>query len=237
MAETTILLTGKGTDLSFDFSEPLQGDYKIALQSLSTYYSWSNITDKNNSLVYEKDGDEKTIIIPEGAYDVKDLALFIRDKLKSLGDEDAFRLGASFNTGKAVLDIKEGYTVDMIKSSIGLILGFTEKMRYIGPVIQNSDEKIDITSVNEVLVHCNIVEGILAAYDGKLSKRTVLTSFYPDVAPGYKINIDRTKLFYTPVRKNLIQDIRVWLTDQDYQPINNYDEKLTIKLHIKSYNK
>ena len=63
----------------------------------------------------------------------------------------------------------------------------------------------------------------------------MLASFYPDVAPGYKVNIEPRQLFYSPVNTPLIKEVAVWLTNQDYELIDNDDEILSVKLHIKPY--
>ena len=234
MDETTILLSGAGVEISADFDTPLYEKYKIALQSLSTFYSWPNVDSSNNKLVYRRARNEKTITFPEGAYEIKDLSEYIRNRLKVNGDDEAFRLGASFNTLKAYIDIlKDGYTVDMDKSTIKSILGWNGGVLH-GVGTYSSDEKVNITNINEILVHCDVCDGIWAMYNGKISKQTVLTSFYPDVNPGDKIRFDRNKLFYSPKKSDKVSSIKVWLTDQDYKPINNGTEKLTVKLHVKS---
>lgn len=232
---TTILLNGKGVNLEHYFDNPLSGNMELALQSLSMYYSWPNITDANNKLVYISGGTLKTVIIPEGAYGMTDLARIIKNELHRLGDEGAFKLGANYNTLKAVIDVvKEGYVVKMGDSSIRSILGW--KIGDLDKGTHISDDKVNITSVNEILVHCSAIEGIYAPDNttNKLSQSTVLTSFYPNVAPGYKFNLEKTKLFYQKVNVNPLQWIRVWLTDQNYNPIDNKDEQLTIKIHLRS---
>ena len=65
-----------------------------------------------------------------------------------------------------------------------------------------SPDKVYITHVNTVLVHCNIAQGSYSVdADGTLSSRTVLGYF-----PGYKINIEPWQLFYLPVNTPLMED-------------------------------
>ena len=96
--EATISLKGTGTRLKTELSTPLQGDYKIALQNLSTYYSWPNITRDNNELKYTIGGVQKTITSPKGAYGIEDIALIVGTELERKGDDNAFLLGANPNT-------------------------------------------------------------------------------------------------------------------------------------------
>lgn len=233
---TSILLSGKKTDLSFELTPPLPGKHEMALQSLSMYYSWPNITDNNNELVYHViDGDiTKTIIFPKGTYDLGSLSTFIRLKLKEHGDEDAFQLGANENTLKVVFDIMDGYAVKIGDSSIKTVLGW--KSGVLNKGVHTSTEKVNITDILEILVHCNVINGIYTPHadnSTKLSKQTVLASFSPNVAPGYKIIIEPNKLFYSPINTDVLKEIRVWLTDQDYNPIDNLSEILTVKIHIR----
>ena len=233
--ENTLILSGVGTSLKSELDVPISGDYQIALQGLSTYYSWPNITATNNVLKYTIGGTQKSITFPPGAYDMKAMASFITSELKRKGDGTAFRLGANTNTLKAVIDVNlADCVVNIGDSTIKSILGWTT-----GDLAQGthtSPNKVNISNVNEVLVHCNIAKGVYTAESsGRLSRQTVLASFYPDVAPGYKVNIEPRQLFYSPVNTPLIKEVAVWLTNQDYELIDNDDEILSVKLHIKPY--
>ena len=104
--ETTISLKGTGTRIKTELDPPLLGDYKIALQNLSTYYSWSNITSDNIELKYTKGDVQKTITVPKGAYGIKDIALFEGAELERKGDDKASLLGGNSNTLKVHIDVK-----------------------------------------------------------------------------------------------------------------------------------
>ena len=126
----TIILTEKGTKISRALIEPLLGDLEMAVRKVTTYYSWPNITSKNNELIYSNPaGAEKTITFPPGAYEIEDLAGYIRVKLKENGDEGAFELGSNMNTLKSALSIKTGYKVHITHSSIASVLGFVPPMQ------------------------------------------------------------------------------------------------------------
>lgn len=68
MDEKTIILSGIGTSLKAELNDPIKGEYKIALQALSTYYSWPNIDATNNELKYTIGVVQNTITFPPGAY-------------------------------------------------------------------------------------------------------------------------------------------------------------------------
>ena len=103
--ENTLIISGAGASLKKELDVPIAGDYQIALQGLSTYYSWPNITATNNVLKYTVGGTQKSITFPPAAYDMKAMASFITSELRHKGDDKAFRLGANTNTLKAVIDV------------------------------------------------------------------------------------------------------------------------------------
>ena len=239
--DTLILLQGKGTDLKYDFAIPIHiKNLKLAFYTLSTYYSWANIRDKNNKLAYSRGGRKKVITIPKGAYDFTDIASYIAKNLKNNGDEDAFEISANNNTLHSVITIKKG-KIHLAESSIKTVLGFTTD-RELAAGTHNSDKEVSITSINRVLINCDIVNGAYqptfagsgSSQGSRLVQQNVIGSFYPSVEPGYKINIEKLKLFYTDVLDETVKSIRVWLTDQDGNPIDNGSEYLGIELHLKN---
>jgi len=61
----------------------------------------------------------------------------------------------------------------------------------------------------------------------------VIYSFFPNVAPGYKIVRNVENPIYLPVNKTQINNITVWLTDQSYNPLNFRGETITIRFHLR----
>ena len=121
----------------------------------------------------------KSVTFPPGAYDMKAMACFIITELRHKGYDKAFRLGANTNTSKAVIDVNIANCVVKIgDSTIKSILGWTT-----GDLAQGthmSPDKVNITNVDTVLVHCNIAQGAYSVdANGMLSSRTVLGYFSP----------------------------------------------------------
>lgn len=240
MDNISLKLKGNGAKLDLILPTPIlndDGKYQVALKSLSTWYAWPNITSKNNELKYTIGGVEKSIVFPPGAYLIKDIAIIIKTELKRKGDEDAFWLGASQNTLKSKIKVVEANCIVNIgDSSIKNILGWPG-----GPSTNDlpqgehtSSNVLDISSVNEIMVHSNITRGTYTTNaKGELLRQSVLASFYPKVPPGYKIIFEPRQLEYTTLNTNLIQNIRVWLTDQDYNILDNGKERLSINLQLK----
>ena len=57
-------------------------------------------------------------------------------------------------------------------------------------------------------------------------QQPVLYSFFPNVPPGYKIIESPIFPIYLPISQNHIENIRVWITDQDGNEVNLRGETL-----------
>jgi hypothetical protein len=84
--------------------------------------------------------------------------------------------------------------------------------------------------INSILVNTDIISG--SYVNG--SQCPVIYSFYPNVSPGYKI-VERPNpsLIYYPVNITNISNIRLWLTDQDNNPIDVRGERVTARIVIR----
>src|ERR1051325_8100320 len=89
---------------------------------------------------------------------------------------------------------------------------------------------VDIMKINSILVNVDITSG--SYVNG--SQCPIIYSFYPNVSPGYKI-VERPNpsLIYYPVNITDISNIRLWLTDQDNNPIDVRGERVTARIVIR----
>ena len=69
-----------------------------------------------------------------------------------------------------------------------------------------------------------------------LSKTGIIIpyGFFPNAPPGYNIIESLGSQKYLPILQNYVDNIRVWLTDQDGNEVNLRGETLIIWLIIKS---
>ena len=84
--------------------------------------------------------------------------------------------------------------------------------------------------VNSILVNINIIMG---SY-GNGSASPTMYSFYPNVAPGYKI-VERPNpsLIYYPLSRHDISRMRVSLTEQHGNLVDLRGETITIRIYIR----
>ncbi len=228
-----VILTGKGTKLDTRFIPPLDFrsscSYEIALASLETYYSFPNISSSNCHLKITLYTQTLDINLHTGCYELLDISKEIqRLVILAGGKKSDFELEPNMNTFQSIMTLGEGVTVDFTgENSLRSILGFEAKVYTNKRNV--SKYTVNIMRINSILLHCNIITG--SYLNG--SEEPVLFSFFPEALPAEKIIIHPSQLIYLPVSMNQIHSLSCWLTDQDCKKIDNRDEILTVKLHIR----
>ena len=111
----------------------------MVLVNVETYCSFPNLSDESNVFRYSpgfiEDGSTRQtqwveVQIPEGSYDLIDIAETIKIVLKRNGDnDDAVKISANTNTLKSVLEIESDFQVDFrARNSISSVLGFRNQV-------------------------------------------------------------------------------------------------------------
>lgn len=210
-------------------------NYEVAVLSLETFYSFPNITlGINSDFGYKTTpaGDTNIINIPTGSYRVEDIATEIKNQV---GDAEYQNMALTHNnaTLKAVFKLAPTYRIDFtIPNSIRNILGFDSKV--IGGIPNNKyypgDNITSILDVNTILVNCDLTYGSYT--NGQILP--VIYTFFPNVAPGYKIVRNIENPIYFPVNKTQINNITTWLTDEKGRLINFRGEQISVRYHIRN---
>ena len=164
--------------------------YKIALVNLETYYSFANIDESNNLLVYspDKGNSRKKIKIPAGSYEIDAINNTLHHEMEKKGHHDPINedyninIFANSNALKYFIILEEDYQVDFNhQNTIVKVLGFTDA-KYMGG-FHESQNVVNILSINSILVNKDIISG---SYLNGTTRNTIY-SFFPKVSPGYKI--------------------------------------------------
>lgn len=163
--------------------------------------------------------------LPTGAYEIDD----INEVLQKHMGKDNIRIKGNNNTMKA--EITSKYYIDFSKDgSIGSLLGFSKVKKVLEPNTGHTGvETVRILKVNSIDVTCNIIQG--SYRDGE--NRHILHTFYPTVAPGFKIVEKPLNLVYLPLNTSFISDIVLNILDQDGNLIDFRGEAITVRIHIK----
>ena len=81
---------------------------------------------------------------------------------------------------------------------------------------QESENPVDILSINSILVNVDIISG--SYVNGQ--RNPTIYSFFPAVSPGYKIIETPANLVYLPVTLDAIYSMETSLTDQNGKLLN-----------------
>lgn len=229
----SIVLTNNTSDFTTSLYPPLNfhyGKWTVGLVSIDTAYSFANITSVNNIFTYSVDNGTtwKTITLPVGCYEITTINDVIKDYMLQNGDT-GIEITPNYVTLGCNVTITPGtHRVDFnIVNSIGPTLGFDPITLSTG--INTSQHIAKISSVNSILVNCSIVGNSYL----KGTNTPVLFSFFPNVAPGRKITKEPVNPVYLPLNTTQISNIRIWLTDQDGNPLDFRGEEITVRLNFK----
>jgi hypothetical protein len=240
----SFIVTGKSSDFTTCFNSVILNpikQYEAALLSLDTYNSIPNIIEeKNNVFKYYNGETWKTVSLSTGAYELNGINNEIKRQIIANGDsENAIDINADVSTLRSIVNIDNpNYKVAFgVQNSIGSVLGFetiADRSGDIDPIIGHgynvSPKIVDIIQINSILVNIDIIMG--SYVDG--SSSPAIYSFYPNVAPGYKIvEKPNPSLIYYPVSKNDISRMRVWLTDQKGNLVDFRGETITVRIHVR----
>lgn len=230
MSSLTVTITGKDpAALVSNFFPPLEltsGEWYAGLLDFTTYNSIPNVeSGKNNVFPIIKGTESKLIEIPTGAYEIDDIATF----LKIATGDRKFSLRPNNNTLHC--EIYSSFDIDfnLSEHSICEILGFKSKTKLEANKLHISETPVNIIKVNVIQIRCNIVQG--SYKDGQ--NQHILHSFYPTVEPGFKIVETPAHVIYLPVNVQRVDNITLSVVDQVGDIINFREEVITIRLHLK----
>jgi len=122
------------------------------------------------------------MVIPTSAYSIKALNTEINDQLPTAGDIQIRGIEATL---RCEMKLAAHVAVDFTHpGSINTILGFDSSL-YGGPTAVKyiSRHDIDILSVNSIYVNCDLITNSYI----NVVPAPVIYSFFPNVAPGYKV--------------------------------------------------
>lgn len=226
-----ICITGNSSDLKCTLFPPLDlsssEEWEMGFLDLMTYNSIPNVEDKINNKLYF--GDDKTLSLPTGSYEITDINKYICKELKQKHPSVTFELVANNNTLKSEIRCSE--KLDFTQpSNIGSLLGFTEKTVLEPNKWHVSPNQVSINKVDVIRVTCNIIRG--SYRDGV--EGHVLHEFYPLVGPGFKIVVIPKSIIFLPIfKQNSLSEFTVRLEDQEGRLVNFRGENINLRVYIR----
>lgn len=227
------------SNIKTKFASPLNGrGYEIALTGFATYYSFPNIDDRNNTIIIASEQKEHTIKLPKGCYELFEVNKNISAAMGWTEEKDAeITITADDVTLRSKLCIKDPkwYVVFPNEHSLGLALGFEpgtyhyKKDPFGNAACYISQRIVNILKVDTIMIHADIVSGSMV--DGAI--RPVIFNLSPNVSPGNKIVVEPVNPIYLPVSRDIINEVNIWLTDQDNELLDLQGEKIVVTLHMR----
>jgi hypothetical protein len=211
--------------VNFSSPIPVYGNWALALESASIWYSYYNISSdyNNNTFRYYNSSTWKIITIPSGQYTIDDINTAIHVGMKTNGDYtvvsgvDTFDITIlpDYNTFKLQINVSNGYRVDLTVGTIYQLFGFEP---IIVTTSQQGKNNVNISNgIDRILIHVDCVTGSFSGTNAS----DVIYSFTPDGAPSSLLQIRPYRLIYLPINRSPhLYSLRIYLTDQQNRRLN-----------------
>ena len=204
------------------------GEKVIALSKLSIYYTWRNIkiSYNNNKFKIPAPTWNDEFELPDGSYSVSDIQDYFEYILKKHGediDKPSVQIYVNKIENRVTFKIKNGYSLELLTPETMKLLGST-KNKITKDKNGENVPHLEITEV--VLVHCNIVNN-----DYQQDLR-VLYTFVPNKPFGSLLEISPTNHIFLKIFNSEYDEIKVWFTDQNSQPLE-IEDRINLTMVIK----
>ena len=204
------LKLGNKLDLRF-------GEKVIALSNLNIYYTWKNIKSTYNKFnIYAPTWNDE-FKLPNRSYSISDIQDYFEYILKKHGediDKPSGQIYVNKIENRITFKIKNGYSLELLTPETMKLLGST-KNKIIKDENGENTPHLEITEV--MLVHCNTVNN-----DYQQDSR-VLYTFVPNKTFGSLLEISPTNHTFLKTLNSEYDEIKVWFTDQNSQPLEAED--------------
>ena len=233
----------KPSDFTIRYNRTIQLDpnkkYEIGLHRIiSMSFTWFNINSnlKNQLIKYSSDNGStwKDINFPPGTWNYVDFNDHIKEKTKTgTLNNPSYPITLEFDntTYKTVITLATNYQLDLRPSNFNDLIGFNKqiltKTENIGDYTPNLSQDTEILNI-----HCDLISESLVDGD----ETDILYSFGTnDLTPSFGFTKQVYQTQFNPVNKNMINSIRIYVTDGKRRIIdlNNADTAFSLILREK----
>ena len=195
------------------------GEKVIGLSNLSIFYTWiiKKSSCNNNKFKISAPTWNDEFKLPDGSYSVSDIQDYFKYILKKHGEntnKPSVQIYVNKIENRITFKIKDGYSLELLT---------LEKMKLLGSTKNKlsedkSSENVLHLEITEVaLVHCNIANN----YYQQDSR--VLYVFVPNKSFCSLLEISPTNHIFLKTFNSEYNEIEVWFTDQNSQPLEIED--------------
>ena len=204
------------------------GKRVIVLSNLSIYYTWKNIKSSYNNHKFKISAPtwNDEFELPDGSHSISDIQDYFEYILKKRGqdiDKPSIQIYVNKIEKRVTFKIKNGYSLELLTPETIKLLGST-KNKITKEKNGENVPHLEITEV--VLVHCNIVNN-----DYQQDSR-VLYTFVPNKPFGSLLEISPTNHIFLKTFNSEYDEIKVWFTDQNSQPLE-MEDRINLTMMIK----
>ena len=199
-------------------------NHELAVDRVSMTYSWHNINTEydNNTIKYSKDNGTtwKQITFVDGMYSYDDISDYINQVITDNDDQPSNnRVGVKIyfvlTSYRVVVELGNQWQLDIRNSNFGDLIGFEPK---ILTSTSYSSKLPNITnSVDSIHVNCDIVTDSIT--DGSNSNTLIVIST-DNLTRSYPFSFEPKRALFSPISKNNISEMRIYITDSLGRPIN-----------------
>ena len=216
-------------DTIFTSKSDLRIDERIiALSNLNIYYTWKNIKNSysNNKLKISAPTWNDKFELPDGSYsvsDVQDYFDYILKKHEKDINKPSVQIYVNRIEDRVTFKIKNGYSLELLTPETIKLLGSTENKITKD---KNGEDVPHLEITEVVLVHCNIVNNDYQQYS------RVLYTFVPNKPFGSLLEISPTNHIFLKTFNSEYDEIIVWFTDQNSQPLE-IEDRINLTMGVK----
>ena len=181
-------------------------------------FTWFNVNSSydNQLIKYSSDNGStfNDITFPAGVWNYTDFNTYIKDITKIVKDgannnEYPITLEFDNTTFRVTVTLANNYQLDLTASNFNELIGFEKEVlkseNNVGPKVPNLSQDTDILNI-----HCDLINDSLV--DGQ--DTDIIYSFSTSVLrPSYSFNLEPRRVTYNPTNKNIIDSIRIHITD------------------------
>ena len=198
-------------------------------------FTWFNVNSSlaNQLIKYSSDNGStfKNITFPAGVWNYTDFNEYIKNITKT-GNKYPITLEFDNTIFRVTITLAQNYQLDLTACNFNDLIGFDKKLLTsninIGPRVPNLSQDTDILNV-----HCDLINNSLVGGEDT----DIIYSFSTSVLqPSYSFTLEPIRVKYSPVNKNSISSIRIYITDGKRRLINLNGAGTAFSLILKSNN-
>ena len=216
---------GNNTPQNFTtkFNRPIildrNNQYAVGLNKIiNMSFTWFNVNPSyaNQLIKYSSDSGStfEEITFPAGVWNYTKFNTRIKDITKIVKDganNNEYPITLEFNetTFRVTVMLAKNYQLDLTASNFNELIGFKKEVLKneinTGSNVPNLSQDTDILNI-----HCDLINDSLV--DGK--ETDIIYSFSTSVLrPSYSFTLEPRRVTYNPTNKNIIDSIRIHITD------------------------